>query len=49
MNVSYVLTFSNNPLKQSLFYPHFADEETKSKVLCNLSKVTELIRSSDRM
>ena len=49
LNVSYILTFSNNPLKQSLFYPHFADEETKSKVLCNSSKVTELIRSSDRM
>lgn len=49
LNVSYVLTFSNNPLKQLLFYPHFVDEETKSKVLCNLPKVTELIRGSDRM
>ena len=49
LNVSYVLAFSNNPLKQLLFYPHFADEETKSKVSCNLPEVTQLIRGSDRI
>lgn len=49
MNVSYVLTFSNNPLKQLLFYAHSADEETKSKVSCNLPKVTQLIRDSGRI
>ena len=49
LNISYILTFSNNPLRQLPFYPHCADEETDSQMSCNLPKITELISGRDRI